>query len=368
MNKPFVLADFRTDDPLSEYFSFKGTELDFLPEDVDAPLVDVIADRIKGKENVFLILDGRPWRDKHQLKRLYEQKSTYNEFAEVRKDLTLVIYSHQDGLLGLDELSESPGFRAWLNSLEPHVLSDGRAGDYFRKNFETCEFSELPSPWLSSQLVRPELSTLKTHDPKKDFLCLMTDKANRPHRKLLMDRIEQDNITENTISSFAPFHNNRPHDDLWQDYSQQIIESHTTHPFTLPPVNSYNQTNLEVVAEVGTRHNHDDTFVITEKTTKPIVMKHPFMILSNYGFLKNLRELGFQTFEDHIDESYDMEQDVEKRIAIIVENLTRIKGKTLKLYQDTKNIRDHNLMNLQQRIGMYKTGLWQRLDEFFNNI
>jgi hypothetical protein len=155
---------------------------------------------------------------------------------------------------------------------------------------------------------------------------------------------------------------------LKETFSEIVIKGNNGWTDGIPPVHYYNQTNLEIVAETFGHYANDDTFYITEKTTKPITMKHPFMVLSSFHFLKNLRELGFRTFGDHLDESYDLEQDIKKRVEIITNNLVMLKVSSGKLYNDTKEIRDHNLLNLQHQAGMYKTKLWNRMDEFMKNV
>ena len=44
---------------------------------------------------------------------------------------------------------------------------------------------------------------------------------------------------------------------------------------------------------------------LTEKSFKPIKEKHPFIIVAGPGALKAMREMGFKTFGDFWDESYD---------------------------------------------------------------
>jgi hypothetical protein len=44
---------------------------------------------------------------------------------------------------------------------------------------------------------------------------------------------------------------------------------------------------------------------ITEKTFKPIALRHPFMVYGHSGTLSRLHELGFETFPEMFDESYD---------------------------------------------------------------
>ena len=62
----------------------------------------------------------------------------------------------------------------------------------------------------------------------------------------------------------------------------------------------------------------------TEKIWKPVVMCQPWIVVANQGFLKDIRNLGFQTFSSIIDESYDQIDDNQKRIecvAKLVEDL-----------------------------------------------
>jgi hypothetical protein len=62
----------------------------------------------------------------------------------------------------------------------------------------------------------------------------------------------------------------------------------------------------------------------TEKMAKPLAMGHPFIVVSNAGFYRDLHRLGFKTFGNLIDESFDQienHQDRVNRIAQIVTDL-----------------------------------------------
>jgi len=62
----------------------------------------------------------------------------------------------------------------------------------------------------------------------------------------------------------------------------------------------------------------------TEKTAKPLAMGHPFIVVSNPGFYRDLHCMGFQTFGHVIDETFDQienHQDRVNRIAQIVTDL-----------------------------------------------
>jgi hypothetical protein len=62
----------------------------------------------------------------------------------------------------------------------------------------------------------------------------------------------------------------------------------------------------------------------TEKTWKPVAMGHPFVFVSNCGYYRDFRNLGFRTFNHLIDESFDMiehSQDRIDRISDVVKDL-----------------------------------------------
>ena len=67
----------------------------------------------------------------------------------------------------------------------------------------------------------------------------------------------------------------------------------------------YNQFQIEVVAETMTA---GITFFPTEKIFRPIAGRRPFLVFGSIHFLNNLRGLGFRTYNECWDESYDQYQ------------------------------------------------------------
>ena len=62
----------------------------------------------------------------------------------------------------------------------------------------------------------------------------------------------------------------------------------------------------------------------TEKIWKPIVMGHPWIAVANCGYYRDMRNLGFQTFEHVIDEGFDQIENNRhrlQRISQVVEDL-----------------------------------------------
>ena len=81
---------------------------------------------------------------------------------------------------------------------------------------------------------------------------------------------------------------------------------HTMSLSQIIPINIYNQTAYSAIAETCF---HDHFSFYTEKTSKPIIAKRLFVMFAGRGYLANLHKLGFKTFNDIIDESYDQESD-----------------------------------------------------------
>jgi hypothetical protein len=73
----------------------------------------------------------------------------------------------------------------------------------------------------------------------------------------------------------------------------------------------YERSQLTVVTE--SHFNQTGGLFITEKTFRPLLVGHPFMILGQAGTLKKLRSWGFVTDFDGIDQSYDLIEDDRER-------------------------------------------------------
>jgi len=68
----------------------------------------------------------------------------------------------------------------------------------------------------------------------------------------------------------------------------------------------------------------EDGIFITEKTYRPIALKHPFILLAYPHTLKFLRQRGFKTFHPFIDESYDDIELSSERFEAVVREIQRL--------------------------------------------
>lgn len=82
---------------------------------------------------------------------------------------------------------------------------------------------------------------------------------------------------------------------------------------------------------------------LTEKTYKPISMKHPFLLVARPYSLRVLRERGYKTFSPYIDESYDEIMDDKLRLKAIADEIHRLsKIDLVEFTHNVKDIVEHN--------------------------
>jgi hypothetical protein len=85
---------------------------------------------------------------------------------------------------------------------------------------------------------------------------------------------------------------------------------------------AYIDTYFSIVTETVCAES--DISFRTEKIAKPLAMGHPFIVASTPGFYRDLRALGFRTFDHVVDESFDSisnAQDRMDRITDVVADL-----------------------------------------------
>jgi hypothetical protein len=166
------------------------------------------------------------------------------------------------------------------------------------------------------------LDTLNPYSPKEKFFDALLG-VGKPHRDLVYESFHKFNLAHKNIINYhqkggighkensdfiiepgTTRSYTRYTTDLKREYSVVHVEyrSIRTHLACVIHTGIYNQTAYSVVAETNT----SDTFhLFTEKITKPILGRRLFVVFAGQGYLQSLKNLGFKTFSDVIDESYD---------------------------------------------------------------
>ena len=119
-------------------------------------------------------------------------------------------------------------------------------------------------------------------------------------------------------------------------------KSVATHSYDLHKQYS-SKSCFEIVSETCVSHNK---LCLTEKTLKAILSKNVFLLSGNPYSLDWLKSLGFKTFSDIIDESYDKEQIFYKRFLLIFDEIKKLCSLNVdslhKKLEPLKGIVEHN--------------------------
>jgi len=147
----------------------------------------------------------------------------------------------------------------------------------------------------------------------------------KPHRDFVYNAVKSDNLEDKFVMTYG---------GSWDDNAFYADRYFAWEPDCVPvgkiigtadwvdycglrtglsrviPIQVFNDTYYSIIAET----DHDNTLsFFSEKTAKPLIARRLFVAFTGYKFLHNLRQLGFKTFSEVIDESYDLEIDDTKR-------------------------------------------------------
>jgi hypothetical protein len=198
--------------------------------------------------------------------------------------------------------------------------------------------------WFTTSLhfyknVRPSiLYELRAFDAKPlQFDALLGRK--KPHRDLAYKFLQDNNMMDQGVVTYANdyqlnFEASTSEQWQWESTGVDNIDLVAkTATFTVDrvdyygynmsisqimPLDIYNRTAYSLVCET----NFDNQFVfLTEKTVKPMLARRLFITLGNQFHLAALRRLGFKTFDNIIDESYDAIENPTERHTRALEQL-----------------------------------------------
>ena len=181
--------------------------------------------------------------------------------------------------------------------------------------------------WFEEHFSQQDKKTLitdlpHTHDKSKSFLLQMGDAKQA--RIQLYDALKQKDLLKNSLHSFLEYgiglEGNFPkaeYDPINPPFPQRAYRPEW-----------YNDTNFTVVVDAMNEliDSPDDCF-ITEKTMKPIMYGHPFIVLGDKGTYSALRSWGFHTFPELFDQSFDFEENLNKKIEIVCEQIAKYQHK-----------------------------------------
>jgi hypothetical protein len=173
---------------------------------------------------------------------------------------------------------------------------------------------------------------------KRDFLYL--NKQPRKHRVKLYNKLLEQGVLDNSIYTFVEGESKRR---LEKEYELPGIDP-KDYPRWGKDQDITEMPYVDTVCSIVSETNDNDTDVfMTEKIWKPIMAQHVFVVHGNHLYLQKLREIGFKTFNSYFDESYDLENDKDKKIDKIVSLCKDLKTKDWNdIYRQTIALRQHN--------------------------
>jgi hypothetical protein len=86
----------------------------------------------------------------------------------------------------------------------------------------------------------------------------------------------------------------------------------------------YENTYFSIVSETNFFKEIAEGIFVSEKIFRPILKKHPFILVSRPNTLQIMKSIGYKTFHPFINEDYDSEEDDCKRILMIVDEIDRL--------------------------------------------
>lgn len=158
--------------------------------------------------------------------------------------------------------------------------------------------------------------------PDKEFehTFLSYNGHTKPHRTEFIDCLYRLNLLDKGIVSYLQLGGLETN---WKYYNGKIME----HDVELKSTDGNNLNNciineaflksfLHIVTETCT-----ETTVFSEKTTKPLFLGLPFLVLGSQFFHRDLENLGFKLYTEIFDYSFDECNNLEDRITGLIKNI-----------------------------------------------
>ena len=228
------------------------------------------------------------------------------------------------------------------NQMKPQKSIDFIFGGTFYNKFQKYGNANLHfwnNFWLYNSVSLIDVrNIIKKPNMQHLFICL----NNEPHyhRCYMIDMLAKNNLINKNVISWNKIDSNYSAYKFryWKEKITTLSDNYfeTKEQHILP--REFNVCFLNLVLESTV-----DGIFITEKTFHPIIIGKPFIVLAAPGFHRFLQSQGFLLYDEIISYDFDKENNLNKRIKMIVEELKRLqKNKYNKLYDKIKDKLDYN--------------------------
>ena len=199
-------------------------------------------------------------------------------------------------------------------------------------------------------LRRPRLAhawCLEKTQATYDYVLMMIKKRGRVHREVLWQALSRrESLRERGLVRY------RSHLEVLQDWTGWGGAEQPALAMNSRSISAdvYLDSWLEIVPETC----YKDIYFFTEKTWKPMAAQTPFLMVSSAGYLQYLKQLGFRSFHDLVDESYDQQHRVQDRVHRMLDTLEHIVANGAQaFYQASRPVLQHNFSRLCELSGSW---------------
>jgi hypothetical protein len=231
--------------------------------------------------------------------------------------------------------------------------------------------------------VRNAIHQLKLYNIKPMIaeILLGTYTNSKPHRDFIFEMVNNSVLKDKVIMNFRSYKHTNSNSDFFLDedgiehlpYDENSnFKFHSTRPIkvygykntvaNVLPIKIWNQTAYSVVAETSVSNYIS---LMSEKTFKPMLGRKLFIMFAGQYHLKNLRSLGFKTFDGIIDETYDTIENPYVRWAMAFNQLLWLSAQyQTVIFERINPIVEHNfqlMLDLNWRVKESKLGLEELL-------
>jgi len=238
------------------------------------------------------------------------------------------------------------------------------------------------NPWVNTNnniIIKQYINELKEsiinkHIRPSKFMCF--NRMPRPARAYMVNRMIELNLVKNNIVTFQMSERILKAGYGWDYYANvysyknlDLLKKNAPLVYDYEDVFKVNPTDIHIqphkdsyfnIVNETIFYNKPPSMFFSEKIFKPILCMQPFVLAGATNSLKYLKQIGFKTFNNFIDESYDDIIDDNKRLDKIIEVIQFINNKTseelseilYQMYPILVHNHNHHMVVAEQEIGL----------------
>jgi len=312
-------------------------------------------------------------KDSSSNSRIITVKTLTESWPQIRclleQGITIAVEKTDESVTTLWHLTKNKDYYPWFENKSLKLITSSDSGP---------EISNLNAEhFLSATIGSQDINLPITYSElDRPYTFLFTNRKIRPHRRYLILELQKQGMLDHALWSCLEGHNTHGHPEHNRIYADDIsmpvkkLEPGYD-PVPMPDwidgviyAAQYQHTWFTLVSETGFEYPYSFR---TEKTWKPILAGHPFVICANAGFYRDLKNLGFRTFDRLIDESFDSIIDGKDRLDRLIATVQWLCDQDLaQFWQETRDICLYNHARVLELHNSLKKDFTQRFLDFMN--